>query len=234
MSWRWAIGGVGVSAAMGVVAIACAQGEGSEVDPGAIVDPDGGGVADGARLPTGDAGGRSDGGKTDGASSGGPGCTGKVVINELQANGASSNAEFIELFNPNDCTVELAGWELRYRSDENNPGAPLFSFVAGDSIAAGDFLVLGNSSFQGTKHKSFTGTGGLGNSGGQVGLVDDDDKIIDAVGYAPQTGGLYTEGSPAPSPGSGSIGRKNDGVDTDNNAADFKTYADHSAGAPNP
>lgn len=234
MTWLRALCGVGLSAVTSIAAAACAQGQdGIDLGSGGVTDPDGGSEADGARIPSrdGGGGGPDDSGTPKDDSGGGPGCTGKVVINELQANGPS-NAEFIELFNPNSCAVSLSGWKLLYRSSEDNPGVPLYSFEAGDSIAAGDFLLLGNGNFQGAKQGNLGG--GMGNSGGQVGLVDDTSKVVDAVGYSPGTQGLYTEGSPAPSPGSGSVGRKKDGVDTDNNAADFKAYTQHSAGAPNP
>jgi hypothetical protein len=69
---------------------------------------------------------------------------------------------------------------------------------------------------------------------GQIALFDDTNTKIDGVGYGTITGGSYREGTAAPSPpANGSIGRKVDGVDTDNNQADFKTFTTHSAGAAN-
>lgn len=232
MSWRWALAGVGSAAALSILALACARGQ-DGIDPGegaGDTDPDGGGNV---RLPTRDGGGSSDGGdiaKPD-DSSAGPGCTGKVVLNELQCDGPGG-AEFVELFNPNDCAVSLGGWTVLYRSREDNPGAALHSFGAGGSIAANDFVVLGNDSFKGAKQASLGS--GMGNSGGQLGLLDDTGKLVDAVGYSSGTAGMYTEGGPAPSPGAGSVGRDSAGIDTDDNSVDFKAYAQPSPGAPNP
>ena len=237
MSWRWMLCGVGLSAASSIAVLGCAQGQdGIDLGSGSVTDPDGGSGPDGSRIPPGDGGGRADGSDPPDGSKPDDcpkpsGCTEKLVINELQVNGPS-NAEFVELYNPNDCQVSLSGWKLLYRSSGDNPGgAPLYTFKSGDSIAAGDFFVLGNDNFQGPKQGPL-GTS-MGNSGGQLGLVDGANKVVDAVGYSSGTSGLYTEGSPAPNPETGSIARKC-GVDTDDNSADFKAYPQHSAGAPNP
>jgi hypothetical protein len=227
MAWRWALRGVSVSAALSVV-VACARGQdGIDVGNADVTDPDGGSGSD-ARVPSRDGGADAKRPEVDA----GLGCTGKVVINELQCDGPNG-AEFIELFNPNGCAISLAGWKLPYRAKNGNSGQAMHSFQAGDSIAAGEFLLLGNDNFNAAAATKFNGGGGLGNDGGQVGLVDGDGNLIDAVGFGPSSG-EYTEQSPAPLPsGSGSIGRKSDGLDTDNNAADFTKFATPSPGGAN-
>jgi hypothetical protein len=70
---------------------------------------------------------------------------------------------------------------------------------------------------------------------GEVGLLDDTGKIVDAVAYGTVTATTYKEGTAAPSPPSGgSIGRSPSGVDTDNNKTDFKTYTTPSPAIANP
>jgi hypothetical protein len=230
--WRWMLRGVSVSAALGVV-IACAQGQSSvEVDGASFSPPDGGSSgSDASRPPARDGGGTT---IPDDDSGSGTGCTGKVVINELQCAGPG-NAEFIELFNPNDCAINLAGWSIPYKAKNGNSGVAMHAFQPGDTIPAGEFLLLANAAFGGGPTvTALNGTGGLGNDGGQIALVDDDGKQVDAVGYGPTTTGTYTEGAPAPLPtGSGSIGRKSDGLDTDDNSADFRTFSTPSPGVGN-
>lgn len=118
------------------------------------------------------------------------------------------------------------------RSSGNNPGGASHTFETGDSIASKAFLVVGTRDFRGKKNATLNG--GFGNTGGQVGLLDDKMAIVDAVGYATTTTGLYTKGTPATNAPSGSSSaRKSDGVDTDDNKNDFKTSTPHTAGAPN-
>lgn len=237
------VGGLGVA----IIAIACATGEVDDEDfegelPGEVTS-DAAPPRDVVLPPT-DAGDSGEGPPGTGeADSGGAmtdagdaPCTGAVVINELMPNGVeggSSNVEFIELYNPTGCAVSLTGWRLRYRASSGNAGPDIYAFVAGDTIPKHGFFVIAKDNFKGKKDRAFTTAGGLGNSGGQVGLLDASDALVDAVGYGPSSG-AFTEGNPAPLPPEGSsLGRKSDGVDSNDNRADFKVFAAHSAGAPN-
>ncbi len=237
MSWRRALCGC-LTGAWCVAFAACAQGQ-DGIDLGAAdgaADPDGGGSD--VRVPPRDSGG---GGPDDSSAPDKPspdecpapaGCTGKVVINELMTRGpGGATDEFVELYNPNSCAVSLGGWKLAYKSKTGTGNTVLHTFAVGDSVAAGAFLVLGTSSF--SAKKDATMNSGMADEG-QVGLVDDGNVVVDAVGYGAATTGTYVEKTPASAPPSnGSIGRKC-GVDTDKNSADFAEYTQHSAGAPNP
>ena len=231
MSWRLALRGVSVAAALSV-AVACAKGEdGIELGAGGSSNPDAG--ADAARLPLTD-GGRSDSGAKepgDDDSGSGPGCTSKVVINELMPAGVSGAAEeFVELYNPNSCAVPLGGWKLAYKSGTGGGNGVLHTFATGDEIPAGSFLVLGTATFKGKKDATFSA--GMATDG-QVGLLDDTGTLIDGLGYDGATG-EFVEGTAAPKPATnGSVGRKSDGLDTDNNASDCKAFSQHTAGAAN-
>lgn len=237
--------GVMLVAALGVAA-ACANGADPSDDLGAAGSAnaeDGGssgrtGSSSGATTSSSSSGGGSSSGSSGtnpGVGDSGQGsCTPKVVINELQSNGPNG-AEFIELYNSGNCAVDLSGWQLAYRSAAGNTGPALHKFDSGSSISAKTFLLLANAKFtSGGTVAPFNGAGSLGNTGGQVGLLDDGGKMIDGVGYGSGTTGAYTEGSPAPAPGTnGSIGRKTDGVDTDDNASDFKGFGTPSPGVAN-
>lgn len=232
MTWRLALRGVGVSAALSI-AVACAQGE-DGIDLGTGADPDAG-TEGGARLPTSDSGGGSSGTNPDPKDDGGtdpePGCTGKVVINELMPRGSKgATEEFIELYNPNSCAISLGGWKLPYRSNTGGGNAVLHTFAAGQSIAAGSYLVLGTSLFTG--NKDITIADGMADDG-QVGLLDDTGTVVDALGFGGAKG-PYVEGTAAPAaPTNGSVGRKSDGLDTDNNASDCKGFNKPTPGAAN-
>ncbi len=222
---------VGSTAALALL-FGCANGtevsSPSEVsnDGGALPGTDGGSGDGGGNVlpdPEGDGGAISpdDGGATepDGGDTEEPvGCTDKIVINEVMPAG-SSNEEFIELYNPNDCPVSVGKWKVLYRSKSNSADETKFTFSSSQTIGAKKFFLIGTSTIGG-KNGSFTG--GLGNDGGQIGLVDNGSQLVDAVGFGPATGD-YVEGTPAPIPGAGkSIARVPDGHDTDDNAADFK------------
>lgn len=204
---------------------ACASGVEDEANP------------DTPGTQTGDGGvtvGQGDGGKPEGGGSVTPGpCSAKVVINEVMTQGDAPEEEFIELYNPGDCTVDLAGYKLQYKSAAGASGGVIHEFESGDTIAKGAFLVLGTRLFTGAKDITVTGTTGMAKDSGSVGLEDGGGTLVDAVGYGTAKGD-FVEGTPARTPpANGSISRKVDGEDTDDNAADFRTSADPTPGAPN-
>lgn len=175
---------------------ACANGGDADLSDDAAKG-DGGAKSDGGALP-GTDGGKGptplpDGGTTP------PPTAGTVVINEIMAEAASgSNAtdvEFVELHNPGSSSVSLDGWTLRYRSASNSTAEIRATFGAGDTIAAGDFLVVGTAGYS---PKDVTMAAGLKLGGGQVGLLDDSQAIVDRVGWGATTSGEYTAGDPAP------------------------------------
>ncbi|MBX3223327.1 MAG: lamin tail domain-containing protein [Labilithrix sp.] len=225
-----------VSAALGIIA-ACAQGQDGIDVSGGVVPADDAGAEGGTRLPGTDAGGSSSGDPDpdpEDDSGAGPGCTGKVVINEIMTRGASAAHEFVELYNPNSCALSLGGWTLVYRSRMGTTDTALHAFAGGASIPAQSFLVVGSAQFAGPKDVSMNvGTTGKMAEEGQVGLINDSGSLVDALGFGGATG-AYVEGTAAGSPPvNGSVGRKSDGLDTDNNAADCRVFTTHSAGASN-
>lgn len=213
--------------ACALLVIACATGTGST----GLGDGEGGvfeegGTRDVNVLPTGDSGGGGDTGTVPGDDASTTGCTEKVVINELKADGD----ELVELFNPNTCAVLLGNWELKYASAGGGAGGAGYKFAAGDSIKAKGHFVIANGSIP----KDATLATGLAADNGQVGLLDDSGKLVDAVAYGSVTAGPYREAQSAPKPpANGSIGRNASGADTDDNRVDFKTLTSPSPGAAN-
>ncbi len=224
----------GLLAAFVYFAYACATG--AEDGREGFDDADGGAARDGSSPARAEAGSSSSSSSSSGGSSdddAGP-CDGKVVINELMTAGATAYDEFIELYNPGGCAVPLGGWKLGYRAQNGNAAPPILTFEPGSSIPAKAYLVIARPEFSGKKDVTITSSTSMAVDSGQVGLEDDKGTLVDAVGYGTATG-AYVEGKPAPSPDtSGSIARKSNGVDTNDNAADFAKTKPHSAGAPNP
>lgn len=166
-----------------------------------------------------------------------------VVINEVYARGGSANQpylnKFVELYNPTNSAVSLAGWSLQYRS-ATSTGAPAASGVVelSKSIPAKGYFLIGLNSNGATgaalptpdvsKDVAPSGTTGsvfLANVATAInpgtGSIVNAANVVDYVGYGAS---LNFEGAVAAYTGTnatpGSISRTG-GLDTDNNAADF-------------
>jgi 5'-nucleotidase len=164
-----------------------------------------------------------------------------VVINEVYARGGSANQpythKFVELYNPTDSAVSLAGWSLQYRSATSTGPASGVAELSKSIPAKGTFLIGMNSN--GTIGAALdapdlttslapSGTTGslfLANVATAVnpgtGSIVNAPNVVDYVGYGAS---LNFEGAVAAYTGNnstpGSISRTG-GVDTDDNAADF-------------
>ncbi len=164
-----------------------------------------------------------------------------VVINEVYARGGSANQpytnKFVELYNPTDEAVSLAGWSLQYRSAGSTGAATGVVELSKSIPAGGYFLVqmksnaangvalpepdlittLDPSGTNGSVFLADVATAVNPGTGSIVGAAN----VVDYVGYGTSSN---FEGSAAAYPGSnstaGSISRT-DGVDTDVNSADF-------------
>lgn len=165
-----------------------------------------------------------------------------VVINELYAVGGSAGApftnKFVELYNPTSAPISLDGWSVQYRSAAGTGAANGVAPLSGQIPAQGYYLVsLGSNGANGaalpTPDASAPGMNPSGSNGviflsNQVsaltlpaGSVVGAHGVIDAVGYGTATS---FEGSAAAGLGGTSDQRstqRTNGLDTDNNAADF-------------
>ena len=208
--------------------VACAKGTetGAGFDEGGLAEEDAGRDVNVVPMPK-DSAAPGDSGMPPDDSGGS--CTQKVVINEVKTGGASNvNEEMIELYNPSTCAVPIGNWTLKYQSSGGSAPSARHTFASGDSIASKGYLVL-------TPGGSTDLAPGMAGGDGQVGLLDDTGKIIDAVAYGTVTAGMYREGTSAPSPASGgSIGRFPSGADSNNNKTDFKANGTPSPGIANP
>jgi hypothetical protein len=139
--------------------------------------------------------------------------------------------EFVEIYNAGSCDVALQNYTIRYASATGSTASIRYTFVAGDHIPPGGYVVVGGQGYPGTPIGRFVGsTGVLAGSGGAVGIFAPDSTRLDSVAYVaatasnplvePQPPGT---GVPAPNPPADqSISRIPNGRDTDNNGADFQ------------
>ncbi|WP_162248748.1 ExeM/NucH family extracellular endonuclease [Agromyces sp. Root1464] len=164
-----------------------------------------------------------------------------VVINEVYARGGSANQpfqnKFVELYNPTNADVSLAGWSIQYRSATSTAPASGVGALSG-TIKSGGYYLIGLNSNGGngaalpTADASFSvapsGTNGslfLAKVPGAInpgnGSVVNNPQVADYVGYGTSTN---FETAAAAYPGDnavpGSIVRTGF-KDTDDNSKDF-------------
>ena len=148
----------------------------------------------------------------------------KLRINEVST-GASDGAtdEFIELYNPCAAAVGLSGGKLVYRAASSGSDNFTLCAFASQTIAAHGYFVVANSGYAASADvKPFQGGSGLAAAGGGVALKDSTDTVVDSIGWGTATN-AYVEGTGIGAPTtSQSAARKSDGVDSDDNATDFK------------
>lgn len=162
-----------------------------------------------------------------------------LLLNEVfyDATGTDTGFEWVELFNPGAEAVELSGWRIERAGSRFETA---FTFPAGATIAAGGYLVIGESSVQ---EADLVGSLAFQNGGGAtdgIRLVDAAGTAVDVLLYdTPNTNNLADEsGNPgaafAPDAASGNgLARIPNGADTNASAADWQEVASLTPGAEN-
>lgn len=166
-----------------------------------------------------------------------------IVINEIYGGGgnagATYNADYIELYNNGAATVDLSGYSLQYGSAPNGNFSGVIALPS-TSIAPGAFYLIQTTTAVGTatgltpNYTAPTGVN-LSATNGNVILVAGTTTIVtcpaagaanvlDRVGYGTGTCFEGTSAATAPS-NTTSAQRVPNGVDTNNNAADFVAQA---------
>lgn len=176
-----------------------------------------------------------------------PAATGtpNVVINEAYLNGGSANAsyvnKFVELYNPTNADISLAGWSLQYRSATGQVAPTGLAALSGTIKAKDHYLVKGNSNGAVGKALpaadadatgfSFAGGGGtllLSDSSTRLpaslptGSLVGTAGVVDLLGYG--TSNTFETAASSAAGASTSLNRTAF-ADTDSNAADFTTAA---------
>lgn len=123
---------------------------------------------------------------------------GKVIINEVLYNetgtATNTNDEFIELYNASSSTVDLSGFKLAdgHLTANDNDGTNGFTYIFpnGTTLQAGKYAVI----WIGDNNVNHQATGAafqawlaqtpkLNNSGDDIWLYDNQDKVIDYIAY---------------------------------------------------
>ncbi len=231
--------GAGGDAATGGFGGAAAGGGQGDAGAGAGGGTGGQGGAGAGGGEVGGAGGQGGAGAGGGGGAGGAPCEGRLVINEVQTLGPQSGAdEFVELFNAGNCDAPLDGHLLSYLPDSGqNPITYWVPQVAGRVLAPGAFFVIAGVNYSGPRKDEFAVTQqGLAKNGAGLALFAGDVRS-DAVAWGVVASRHpYLEGgvSAAIADNGQTIARGADGVDTDNNQADFVVSLVPSPGLPNP
>jgi hypothetical protein len=165
------------------------------------------------------------------------GCgTGTIVINEVQTSGQSgAEDEWVELYNPTGCPVDVSGWKLKHASINGTSIAAVFTTPSSVKIGPFGYAVIAGQTYSASAPTigAFT-TGVLADVGGGLGLYDATDTIVDSMGYGSGATNPLVETSPAPAGVmSESIARTPNGVETKNNANDFSIATTPTPGAKN-
>lgn len=171
-----------------------------------------------------------------------PPSSGYLVISQVYGGGGNSGAtltnDFIELYNPTDATISLAGWSVQYASATNT----LFTDKTdlSGSIAPGRYFLIqqakGSGGTQALPAPDVVGSIAMGATGGKVALVRSttllatgcpltNPAVSDFVGYGAADCG--EGGHPVPALSNTTAALRNDGgrQDADDNAADFTVAA---------
>jgi len=160
-----------------------------------------------------------------------------LVIQEIYGGGGNSGAtyknDYVMLYNPTKETVNIDGWSVQYAAKAGVFGSGNLTKLNGN-IEAGKYFLVGETPGTGgtvdLPTVDASGSIAMGGSDGKVALVKSataisgkaDLNVIDFVGYGAAN---EYEGTASIKGANGllAVSRAADGIDTDNNAIDFKT-----------
>ncbi|HRX51106.1 MAG TPA: lamin tail domain-containing protein [Candidatus Krumholzibacteria bacterium] len=156
------------------------------------------------------------------------------LLNEVlyDPEGADGGHEFVELFNPADAPLPLAGvalefangavgdvWSVRWTGAEADTLPPRGLWLIADRGWAGPADAVASLGLQ---------------NGPDAVRLRRGETVLDLLGYGALVEPALFEGAPHPGSGSGaSLARRPDGADTDDNAADWSVAAEPTPGAYN-
>ena len=142
-----------------------------------------------------------------------------VVINEIKVGGEKATDEFIELYNPTDAEVNLAGWRLSKKTASGSLSNLLTEFPS-LILAAHGVLVIAHNDYTGAipKDIAYSTQASVTADNTIILYSDNGHTVVDLVGMGSAS---KAEGSAAPTPDASMSVERKGGVDTNNNAADF-------------
>jgi hypothetical protein len=156
--------------------------------------------------------------------------TSTLLVSEVVTGGASASDEFAELTNAGSGAVDLTGFELVYATSTGGTITRKAAWTTETILGPGAHLLVANASGVYAAAADATYSGGFAATGGAIVLRPIAGEPVDAVGWGDATN-AFVEGSAAAAPPAGSGierlpgGPAGNGVDTNDNAADFETRA---------
>lgn len=152
----------------------------------------------------------------------------QVLISKIQTSGASATDEFVELYNNSSSSAPLAGLTLKKQTSGGTIQMLISSFPASAVINPFSYFLIAHTNYQPingiTSDFTYTNSSNSLADNNVALLVGPNGEILDSVFWGTITS---TNGSPAPNPDKfqALVRLPNDasgnGVDTDNNSADF-------------
>ncbi len=160
------------------------------------------------------------------------------VLTGVQGN---NSAEYIELYNPSDQPVDLQGWSVWYQLNPASDPALVYRWQEHVLLPPHGYalLVHAGEDIGATPDGEFEQALNLTYGGLQ--LRQRDGTPVDSLGWGEKAPAAFTEGQPAPALKNGEVlsrlpgQARGNGVDTDDNAADFivlDTPSPRNSGAP--
>jgi hypothetical protein len=147
-----------------------------------------------------------------------------LIINEIQTAGASSNDEFVELFNPSESSIVLDGYRLSKKTKSGSESTLLSSATSTKFlgiIPAHGYFLIAHPDYKGSypADLAYSSSSSISSDNTLI-LYDKSGTLLDKVGFGAT---IDFEGSPAPNPSSNQSIERNSFVDTNNNIADIFT-----------
>jgi hypothetical protein len=148
----------------------------------------------------------------------------QLVINEFVAKpNITQTTEWIELYNPTGGDVSLDGWTIEDNTGSTYGSGSGDTALDGKTVPANGYLVL---------NKSEGDFGFALNDGDDIIILKNATAEVDRVAYGNFDDGNIADNAPTPDIDN-STGRFPNGVDTDNDSADFRVFDNPTPGAPN-
>ena len=132
----------------------------------------------------------------------------EILIDGVYESAASTNDEFVEIYNPTDNPVDVSNWTIDYRSASSTTFNTKYTFPAGIIIQSHKYFLFGGGGVINRDNSTESLLLGLSNAGAGVFLRNSSGATIDLIGWGTAIPANY-EGTVAVKPAQGvSLERK--------------------------
>ena len=116
----------------------------------------------------------------------------EILIDGVYESSASTNDEFVEIYNPTSSSVDLSNWTIDYRSASSTSFTTKYTFPAGTVIQSHKYFLFGGGGISNRDNEAVpSSTLGFGNAGGGVFLRNSSGTTIDLIGWGTAISGNY-------------------------------------------